>query len=197
MTNREILNQEFERFNCANMLSTDGLMYKAIISAMNRVRQASPVGLENGFSVASFLSAESVSVAINDINNFAGTGYSEAEIAEYDKRQEEAMKKLTMPERNKQFLAAAEKVENEIDFSKRGSIVESIFRFSEAMNGATYTELNMFYLGKNHETYDSYNHRGGSFIHHLDSIRKSGYRVYSKTRKRLVKNGNLWCSVQC
>lgn len=114
MTNKEILNQEFERFNCANMLSTDGLMYKAIISAMDRVRQVSPNGLENGFSVATFLSAEKQSETLNEIDNFLGTGYSEAEVAEYDKRQEAAMKELNMPERHKQFLAAAEKVRNDI-----------------------------------------------------------------------------------
>ena len=145
-----------------------------------------------GIGKSHFLSAESVSVAIDDIKNFAGTGFSKAEIDEYDKKQEAAMKEMNMPERHKQFYAAAEKVRNEIDFSKRGAITESLLRFCDAMYGATYTELNMFYLGKDYETYHSYNNRGGSLVHHMASLYNFTKRLYSGKCACITKRNGRW-----
>ena len=58
------------------------------------------------------------------------------------------MVELNLTDRQKQFYAAADKVRNEIDFSKHGAITESLMRFAQEMNGVTYTELNMFYYQK-------------------------------------------------
>jgi hypothetical protein len=120
-----------------------------------------------------------------------------AEIEEYDKRQEAAMVELNLTDRQKQFYAAADKVRNEIDYSKHGAITESLMRFAQEMNGVTYTELNMFYYQKTYETYDSVRDRGGSLTKHLASLRNYSRRVYSGIEKYMFKQGKLWvCSYQ-
>lgn len=163
MTNKEILNQEFERFGCANMLSVDGLMYKAIISAMDRVRQASQNGLENGFSVAAFVSAEQQAKTLSEIDNFLGVPRKEPELTE----------------RQKQFYEVANKLYNEIDFKKRGAVAYSLLRFCKEMDGATFSELNMFWQRKDYSNYDSVRDRGGSMTKWLQELQESKPKVYN------------------
>ena len=91
----------------------------------------------------------------------------------------------------------AERVNDEIDFDKHGAITEALFRFCDKPEGVTYTELNMFYLGKTSETYNSVHHRGGSLTKHMISLREPKRRQYSKRTKYIVKENGKWHTVNC
>jgi hypothetical protein len=66
-----------------------------------------------------------------------------------------------------------------------------------APDGRTYTELNMFYLGKTAETYDSYNHRGGSYIHHHYQLQNYRKRITSGKIEYIRKSSNGKYYYQC
>jgi len=90
-----------------------------------------------------------------------------------------------------------ERINDEIDFDKNGAITEALFRFCDRPGGVTYTELNMFYLGKTSETYNSVRHRGGSLTKHMESMREPRHRQYSKRTKYIVKENGKWHTINC
>ena len=98
---------------------------------------------------------------------------------------------------NRPVVAATveHKIDSDIDYNRHGAITEALFRFCE--RGATYTELNMFYLGKTSETYDSVRHRGGSLTKHMISLREPKRRQYSKRTKYITKENGKWHTVNC
>lgn len=93
------------------------------------------------------------------------------------------------------FTAKVAAAREGIDFSKNGAITEKLFRFCEG--GATYTELNMFYLCKTPATYDSKRDRGGSLTKHMISMQDAKRRAYSGRVKYIVKEDGKWITVNC
>jgi hypothetical protein len=98
---------------------------------------------------------------------------------------------------NRPVVAATveQKIDSDIDYSKHGAITEALFRFCE--KGVTYTELNMFYLGKSAATYNSKRDRGGSLTKHMISLREPKHRQYSKRTKYITKENGKWYTVNC
>jgi hypothetical protein len=98
--------------------------------------------------------------------------------------------------RNSLLTAGTEKnkphfTEPKVNTTKHGSVTRSLLDFVKmAPDGRTYTELNMFYQGKTTETYDSYNDRGGSYIHHHNQLKEPRKRISSGIVEYIWKSQN-------
>ena len=74
---------------------------------------------------------------------------------------------------------------------KYGEITNSILDYVEALGEASFTDMNKFYKnGYIDGEYDSYKDRGGSFCHHLVSLREPRKRMFDGRCRWLVKQSN-------
>tara|TARA_R100000234_G_C4952432_1_gene157963 strand:- start:422 stop:718 length:297 start_codon:yes stop_codon:yes gene_type:complete len=75
---------------------------------------------------------------------------------------------------------------------KTGEITSSILDYVEFLGEATFTEMNRFYHQDIHEykEYDPVKNRGGSFCHHLKSLKEPRKRVFDGRYRWLVKKDN-------
>ena len=73
--------------------------------------------------------------------------------------------------------------------TKYGYIIKQLFEFVKKNEPVSYTEMNKFYQMniKGKKTYDSVNDRGGSFPHHLVSMKNKSRRNYSGRVEYLIK----------
>jgi hypothetical protein len=73
--------------------------------------------------------------------------------------------------------------------TKYGTVTKQLFEFVKENEPVSYTEMNKFYqmkiVGK--KTYDPVKDRGGSFSHHLVSMRNKSKRNYSGMIEYLYK----------
>ena len=77
--------------------------------------------------------------------------------------------------------------------TKYGDVTKELFKFVIENEPVSYTEINKFYqmeiVGK--KTYDPVKDRGGSFSHHLVSMRNKSKRNYSGVVEYLVKRPGI------
>ncbi len=75
---------------------------------------------------------------------------------------------------------------------KYGEITNSILNYVESLGEASFTDMNKFYKYgvRNSKSYDSYRDRGGSFCHHLTSLRQARRRTFDGRCRWLVKQLN-------
>jgi hypothetical protein len=75
---------------------------------------------------------------------------------------------------------------------KTGEITASILDFVEFLGEATFTEMNKFYLKdiQGYKEYDPVRNRGGSFCHHLTSLKEPRKRMFDGRYRYLVKQSN-------
>ena len=73
--------------------------------------------------------------------------------------------------------------------TKYGDIIKQLFEFVKENEPVSYTDMNAFYQMeiKGKATYDSVNDRGGSFPHHLVSMKNKSRRNYSGRVEYLIK----------
>jgi len=166
MNNVEILEKAFREHNCENVIARDGRLYAAILSAMSDMQLNTRTKLK-----------ASVNAAMECIIP------SEESVVQSE------------PVLNKSFEKVkriSEFVRSVIDYSKRGAIAESILRFLKEFEGATFTELNMFYKNINPEEYNSTRDRGGSLTSWLDDLQVERKRVYSNKYCSIYKKNGKW-----
>jgi len=166
MNNVEILEKAFREHNCENIIARDGKLYAAILSAMSDMQMNTRTKLK-----------ASVNAAMECIVP------SEESVVQSEPVLNESFEKVKR---------ISKLVRSEIDFSKRGATAESILRFLKEFDGATFTELNMFYKNIKPEEYNSARDRGGSLTHWLNDLQVGRKRVYSNKYCSIYKNNGKW-----
>ena len=75
---------------------------------------------------------------------------------------------------------------------KYGEITKLILDYVEYLGEATFTEMNKFYHQdiRGYMNYDPINNRGGSFCHHLVSLKEPRKRMFDGRYRYLVKQSN-------
>ena len=75
---------------------------------------------------------------------------------------------------------------------KYGEITNSILDYVESLGEASFTDMNKFYHQdiRGYMNYNPINNRGGSFCHHLTSLRQARRRTFDGRCRWLVKQLN-------
>ena len=70
-----------------------------------------------------------------------------------------------------------------------GNVIKQLFEYVKETEPCSYTDMNKFYQMdiKGKTTYDPVKDRGGSFSHHLQSMRNKSKRNYSGKVEYLIK----------
>lgn len=213
---KKILDNTLQEFGAAGFLGEDGSIYQGAVRA---VEIALTNGTVYGVSGAvhgvldrdtySFAKKQALSSEYDDyLKEFEiqHQKYSECKklgldsaslriaLGEFTKRE---LAKNDISEISESFESVCKRTMGFIDQSKHGWITEALFQFCENMDGATYTELNKFYHWLGGGSIQEYEKnptgfRGGSFVHHLASMRSPAKRVYSKSIKSVRKENGKW-----
>lgn len=182
---KQILNSVLEEYGVENELHPGGKIYQAALKAMFIVGNTIQPGIEENKP------SEDIDL-INKIILFQKTKLSQGIYMPYVHAKQLVMKRL----QEESVQPAENEPVFEPPYSGHGSIIGNLFEFCKFKNGATYTEMNMFYLGKTPETYNSHNDRGGSFVHHLESMRENRKRRYNGKYVYVEKRGKKWFTVE-
>lgn len=213
---KKILDNTLQEFGAAGFLGEDGSIYRGAVRAVEIALTNGAVYGASGWDFGvldrdtySFAEKQALSSKYDDylkVFEIEHQKYSEGKKLDFTS----ASLRIALEEFTKRELAKKDTSENSeslesvckrtmgfIDESKHGWITEALFQFCENMGGATYTELNKFYHWLGGGSIQEYEKnptgfRGGSFVHHLASMRSPTKRVYSKSIKSVRKENGKW-----
>ena len=206
---KKILDNALQEFGVSGLLGEDGLLYQGAVRAVEiALAKGTGYGVygvsDRDTFTFTFTKKQALSSKYDDCLKafeIEHQKYSEGKKLGLDSASSRiALGEFTKndtSENSESLESVCKRTMGFIDQSKRGWITEALYQFCENMGGATYTELNKFYhhlQGGSIQEYEKNptGYRGGSFAHHLVSMKYPAKRVYSKSIKSVRNENGKW-----
>ena len=200
---RNILDKTLQEYGAAGVLGKGGAIYQGAVRAVE-IALSSNVNVKiEGTLDFSGIDRDTLNLArkstLAELQEIETNNLDTKEI----KSSQEISKESEL--RREKLVKGIQAVKSNIDFTKRGAIVEAFFYFSDfmrlsGMGGATWTELNKMYHVLHGGKLEDYENnpticRGGSINHMLATLRFPARRMYSKLEKYISTENGFYIPV--